>query len=337
MLEPSSILKKLKNKRGRIPPHLHIKKDCGTYVIIVRGKVIEVGRPKIIFCPLAAAVRGTDLPTTREMIKREVERNIKRYGYFTWRREVRRKNIMVPYGASEMMMAALKKGHLDAAVVVCDGAGSVITPEPSVVQGIGAHMNGLLYTSPLQSVIRRLERTGSAVVFPRDAEINQIQASRIAAEKGYRKIAVTVSGEDLKRLEEIPGIEKKYGCRITVLAVCLTGTPRKIIREIAPLSHLVWGCASRAVREVIGPRALLQLGVKIPVFAVHAKGVKLIAAYSPDRHFLDKMEIPGKKYLVFSRDIYRRGKKSQVGIFPVYLTEVEKLPYLVENEPRPLL
>ena len=126
------------------------------------------------------------------------------------------------------------------------------------------------------------------------------------------------------------------GCRITVLAVCLTGISKTTARKILTHADLVWGCASRVVREIIGPRALLQLGVRIPVFATHPKGIDLIAASSPDRQFLNGMNIPEKKYLIFSRDIHRQRRRSQVGIFPVYVTELEELPYLVADEPRPL-
>lgn len=336
MINVNDILKKCRQRWGFIPSGLHIKKDCGTYVVIRRGRVVEVGEPKIKHCPLAAAVRGTDLPSSRCLIREEVGRNIKRYGYFTSRREIRRKHIMVPYGASEMLMAAARKGRLDAAVVVCDGAGSVIATDPYVIQGIGAHMNGLLYTSPLKTVIGRIERSGCMVPFRENAAIRQVEACRVAAKKGHRRIAVTVSDDDLERLEEIPKIEKTYDCEITVLAVCLTGLSETTARRMAPFTHLVWGCASRAVRKIIAPTALLQLGVKIPVFATRRRGVELIAAYSPDDKFLDRLELPRKRYLIFSRDITKKGVRSQVGIFPVYLNEVERLPFAVEDEPSPL-
>jgi hypothetical protein len=43
--------------------------------------------------------------------------------------------VAVPYGASEMMMYALRRGDLDAVVTVCDGAGTVVTANPELVRG----------------------------------------------------------------------------------------------------------------------------------------------------------------------------------------------------------
>jgi len=63
-----------------------------------------------------------------------------------------------------MMMYALKKGGIDAAVTVCDGAGTVISDSPSLIQGIGARMNGLFYTTPIPEVIQRIKGQKGFVV-----------------------------------------------------------------------------------------------------------------------------------------------------------------------------
>ncbi len=41
-----------------------------------------------------------------------------------------------------MISFALRKKAIDAAVVVCEGAGTIITNKPEVVQGIGARSRG---------------------------------------------------------------------------------------------------------------------------------------------------------------------------------------------------
>jgi hypothetical protein len=74
-----------------------------------------------------------------------------------------RERIEVPYGASEMLMYALRKGVIEAAVVACDGAGTVVVDRPEVVQGIGAGMNGLFFTTPIREVVERLASEGCRV------------------------------------------------------------------------------------------------------------------------------------------------------------------------------
>jgi len=53
-------------------------------------------------------------------------------------------------------MYAMRKNVIDSAVLVCDGAGTVIVNRPEIVQGIGARMNGLFYTTPIKNMIVRL-------------------------------------------------------------------------------------------------------------------------------------------------------------------------------------
>ena len=75
------------------------------------------------------------------------KKKIAEFGFFTSRRGIIRKDIAVPFGASEILMYCMKKEIIDAAVIVCDGAGTVIVNKPEIVQGIGARMNGLFFTS----------------------------------------------------------------------------------------------------------------------------------------------------------------------------------------------
>ena len=74
-----------------------------------------------------------DIPAVKRIIKQGIEEKILRYGFFSENREISRISIAIPYGASEIIMYALKKKIIDSAVVVCDGAGSVITDNPEIV------------------------------------------------------------------------------------------------------------------------------------------------------------------------------------------------------------
>ncbi|MBU7014411.1 MAG: DUF2099 family protein [Theionarchaea archaeon] len=189
------------------------------------------------------------------------------FGQFTDDRQVRDRQKYVPFGATEIITEALRAGILDACVLVCDGAGTVITTDPEIVQGIGGRMSGLVYTTPRQSVIRRLHDEGAIVVDPVKASINPVQGAKRASEI-YRRIAVTTTANSsIEELENLPGV--------VTFVVHTTGiTPEQA--SYAKKSDIVWGCASKYVRKVVGRNAVLQLGVGIPVFVLSEKGLSVI-------------------------------------------------------------
>ncbi len=119
---------------------LHILKSCSAFVSVTEGRVFYITEPKAGFCPLARylyrdmLLRGSDKDSIREGIKRVVEFKIKKYGFFTPGRRFDLCDAQIPYGASEIMMFALREKALDAAVIVCDGAGTVICSSPEILQ-----------------------------------------------------------------------------------------------------------------------------------------------------------------------------------------------------------
>ena len=142
---------------------IHVLKYFSSFVSVSYGKVINITEPTLTFCPLAehlykdfSNIRGNDKEAIKNAIKSAIESKIKDYGFFTDDRKLSYGDVSIPYGASEMLMFALRKNAIDAAVVVCEGAGTVITDAPEVVQGIGARMNSLLLTSPIKGIIEKL-------------------------------------------------------------------------------------------------------------------------------------------------------------------------------------
>ena len=174
---------------------LHITRMMHGFVAVSHGEIIKVTEPRLRYCPLVAYLYNRpggsdDVEAVKQMMIENTREKIARFGHFTERREIQRGDIAVPYGASEMIMFAMRKGHFDCAVTVCDGAGTVLCDQPDLVQGIGARMNGTFYTTPIPAVISRLEEHGCHVPFPDTAEINQVGGLRRAAELGYKRIAV---------------------------------------------------------------------------------------------------------------------------------------------------
>jgi hypothetical protein len=61
-----------------------------------------------------------------------------------------------------------------------------------------------------------------------------------------------------------------------LLAVHTTGISEAEAAALAESCDLVWSCASKAVRDVVGQKACLQMGISIPVFALTNEGKRLL-------------------------------------------------------------
>jgi len=249
----------------------HIIEAIGRCRVIVRnGKVIEVGKPIIADCPLAKRFAFPVPEITTEAVKANIEHRIRAFGMCTPAREVLDTRPFVGFGASELISFGIKAGLLDAAVVACDGAGTVVATTPEMVQGIGGRMSGLVSTSPHLSVIERIEQNGGYVLDRINARIDQQSGVALAHLKGFRRVAVTVTAP-----AEAEAIRAAYPHSL-IVAVHVSGLSRVESARLVGASDLVTACASRPIREIAGPLALVQAGISIPVFAMTGKGKELI-------------------------------------------------------------
>jgi putative methanogenesis marker protein 8 len=303
---------------------LHITRALGSIVVVSGGEVIDVDHSGALrSCPMHRYFGSSD-PASY------IQEKIREFGHFTCCRQTRRGDIVVPYGTSEMFMRALRLGVVDCTITVSDGAGSLITHDPSVVQGVGARMNGVFYTTPIQEVVDSYRKLGCTVFD--DGRIDQVRAVRAAASAGYRRIAVTVNafyGESYRGVREL---EQRLGVEITVAAVCSTGVDRERARELTECADIGWSCASLHVRQY-GHKALLQLTYGIPVFIYSLKGMNLLAAFSDKAgaEALGRLE-PRRQYLLAS-DI--EGDRIAMGNGHLYLAPAA-LPVMRAKHPAPL-
>ena len=312
---------------------LHLLRFYSSYVSIRKGQVRSVTQPYMEYCPLAAhfykKIREEDKSEElKDIIKNIIDEKINKFGFFTKNRKLLFSNVTVPYGASEILMFAMRKKLIDAAVIVCDGVGTVIVDSPEIIQGIGARMNGLFYTSPIAAIIKDLKAYGCEVVFE-NAAINQVEGVEKAAKLGYKNIGVTINALMDENYEEIKKIEKAYETSVTILTICTTASSDANIRDIEKYADIVWSCASSKVREEIGKKSILQLSSKIPVFVLTQKGLDLINGYSSDGNLRNKINTE-KQYII---DVNNTGEKISMGNFGAYLKEAV-LPVRSKREPR---
>lgn len=256
----------------------HIMELVGkTRVVIKDGKVVEIGIPEVEWCPLFAKLRGVNNITPEE-VKKNIELRIRDLGMFTARRQLLGLDTYVAFGASEIMMSGLRSGFLETTVTACDGAGTVITSNPALVQGIGGRMSGLIETEPIEGIINGIQKFGGTVLDTTTAAIDPAGGVRKAAELGYKKIAVTVA--DSKTAKKVKELEAELGLDLTVIAVHVTGISREEAQGLLENSDLVISCASKHIRELAKP--LVQVAAAIPLFALTQKGKELVIERAKD-------------------------------------------------------
>ncbi|MFP4171215.1 MAG: methanogenesis marker 8 protein [Methanomassiliicoccales archaeon] len=242
----------------------HIIEAMGkTRIVVENGKVVEVGEPAVDYCPLFYKYRGIETLTPGK-VRENIEFRISDFGMCTPGRKLRMRDFL-SFGVSELMAMCVREGTFDCAVLVTDGAGTVVVDEPELIQGIGGRISGVVETSAHQEVVDALGR--DRVLDPEGGAIDQVRGCELADDLGFRGVGVTVaSGEDAR------GIRELLGDRATVFAVHLTGIGEEEAEEIFDTCDVVTACASGPVRKVGSRRARLTVGSRIPIYASSERG-----------------------------------------------------------------
>jgi putative methanogenesis marker protein 8 len=250
----------------------HVIEALGkTRVVIKNGKIIEIGEPKIKYCPLFDKYRGIK-ELTSDTVRENIEFRIKDFGMCTSRRKLRMKDFL-SFGVSETLSTLLEDGIIDCAVIVCEGCGTVIVNDPEFIQGIGGRISAFLSTSPILEIINMLGPEN--VLNIENAEINQIKGVLKAVDMGYKNIAVTiVSADDAKKLREI---EKEHnGVKIYIFAAHISNMSKKDAEILFDNADIITSCASKYVREIGENREVFKAGASIPIYGVTSDGEKFL-------------------------------------------------------------
>ncbi|MDD3984971.1 MAG: DUF2099 family protein [Methanobacterium sp.] len=250
----------------------HVIEALGkTRIKIKERKVVEVGEPKIDYCPIFDKYRDIKefLP---ENVRDNIEFRIKDFGMCTDKRIIRMKDFL-SFGVSETLATLIEEGEIDGVVSVCEGCGTIILTDPEIVQGTGGRVSGLLSTSPLNNIIKEIGSEN--VLNPETALIDQIKGTLKAIEMGYKKIAVTiVSAYDAQKLRKIESENKNI--KIYIFAAHLSQTSKKDALTIFNNADVVTGCASKYIREIGEEKNSFKAGESIPIYGVTEEGEKFL-------------------------------------------------------------
>lgn len=246
----------------------HVIEALGkTRVVIKNGKVVEVGEPKIDYCPIFDKYRGIK-KFTPENVKENIEFRIKDFGMCTGNRTMRMKDFL-SFGVSETLNTLVEEGLIDAVVTVCEGCGTVILTESELVQGIGGRVSGLLSTTPIENVIELLGREN--ILDPETAKIDQISGVLKAIDMGYKKIAVTVVPTDV--VKKIRELENKHDdVKVYIFVAHATQVTKEDAETFLDHADVVTGCASRYIRDIGTERGFFRAGDSIPIFGITEDG-----------------------------------------------------------------
>ena len=267
---------------------------CGARVRISENGIEVLTEPTVEYCPLHEALYGTK-KIDAEAVRKSVEMKIAGFGFCCSNRSFNAESV-VAYGASEMMRVWLEKRLIDCAVVVCEGAGTVITANGELVQAVGARLTGIIKTSPVEEIIERIEADGGVILDKASARIDQVEGVKRAFDLGFKRVAVSVAGFQAKAISEIRKFEASAKADVLVFSVCNTCVGNADVEYIAK-ADVACASASKILREKVGNKALLQLGMTIPVYALTEKGKGLVLAYLAE--FKDKLVVFRTKELPY--------------------------------------
>ncbi|MGE4274978.1 MAG: methanogenesis marker 8 protein [Candidatus Methanomethylophilaceae archaeon] len=236
-------------------------------VVIEDGRVTEIGQPLIEYCPLFKRHRGIDC-LTPETIRENVEFRMRDFGMCSSSRSMRMEDFL-SFGVSELLSMGVANGHLDAAVLVCDGAGSCVVDDPSMIQGIGGRISGIISTDTIPEVVQAIGE--EKVLDAQKGAIDQFEMTYKAFQLKYRTLGVTVaSPKDARMLRDA------YGDSVRLFAVHTTGLGMEEAEIMFDNCDVITACASQTLREVAKKRALLQVGTRIPIYAATEFGKMLM-------------------------------------------------------------
>lgn len=252
----------------------HLVEMAGALVRIKDGRIEVLTDPTVRCCPLRQDIYGCQ-EESRETVERSLREHMDVLGMYGPERVLEIQDRPVSFGASEIISDAMAEGLVDAAVVVCEGTGTVVVARPDVLSAIGAHMTGLVRTDPIPEIQRGLTERG-CILLDGMGTIDQLQGFREAAKAGFKKIVVTIAGKQAAEAKDLRGEGRRLDIEPTIFAVHTTGVDGEQAARLAEDCDVVWSCASRWIREVVGRRALLQIGVSIPVYALTRRGKALV-------------------------------------------------------------
>ena len=252
----------------------HELEICGARIRIEDGRAEVMEPPKVEHCPMRSRVYGVQQESEASVLD-TLRMNVEEWGMFTSARRLRTDERTVSFGASEIISDALRDGLLDAAVTVCEGAGTFVCGDPQVLEAVGAHMTGILSTSPIPAIQDGLRAAGCSLISD-EAVIDQVAGLELAAELGHKRVALTLMGKEAMSAQALAARAEALGTECALFAVHTTEVCGFTAEMLIHFCDVVYLCASARLWEKAGVKAKVQMGAGIPVLGMTRRGKELI-------------------------------------------------------------
>ncbi|MBQ6218565.1 MAG: DUF2099 family protein [Methanosphaera sp.] len=249
----------------------HVIEALGkTQIVIEDGKITSISEPEISYCPIFGKYHNIE-KITKEDIRKNIEYRIADFGMCTKNR-VLKMGDMLSVGISEILRTNIELGIIDCVVGACEGAGTILMVDADLVQGVGGRVSGLVSTTPITEIIDGIGE--DMVLNPETAELNQLKGLKMAIEKGYKDIAVTIL--PCAMVHEIREYEVPEDVNVYILVAHTTGTTKDEAIALFEDADIVTACASKEIMEYADIVEPYYYGEAVPIYAVSPAGKKLL-------------------------------------------------------------
>lgn len=251
----------------------HVIETLGKVKVVIEdGEITSVGSSEMKYCPMFHAMHGVE-ELNEEFIRKNINFRIEDFGMCTPNRVIEMDDA-VTVGISEILKTNIEKGNIDCVVGACDGAGTLLMTNPRVVQGVGGRVSGLISTTPIDEVIENLEEKDCVILNPQTAELNQLEGLKLALDKGYKNIAITILPSPM--VEEIRNYPVDDDVNVYIFVAHTTEVEPQEVKMLFDNADIVTACASKAISEYADKYEPYYYGVKVPIFCASEDGRKLL-------------------------------------------------------------
>ena len=132
----------------------------------------------------------------------------------------------------------------------------------------------MIDTTIIPKLVKRVEEADGITLDGKRAIINQPLGVARAIELANKKIAVTVT--NVEEARECRDAESATHTEVIIIGVHATGMDKKAAKEVIKIVDIIAGCASFAIRDAVGGRALAQAGTGVSSLALTRRGKELL-------------------------------------------------------------
>ena len=251
----------------------HVIETLGKVKVVIEdGEITSVGSSEMKYCPMFHAMHGVE-ELNEEFIRKNINFRIEDFGMCTPNRVIEMDDA-VTVGISEILKTNIEKGNIDCVVGACDGAGTLLMTNPRVVQGVGGRVSGLISTTPIDEDIENQEEKDCVILNPQTAELNQLEGLKLALDKGYKNIAITILPSPM--VEEIRNYPVDDDVNVYIFVAHTTGVEPQEVKMLFDNADIVTACASKAISEYADEYKPYYYGVKVPIFCASEDGRRLL-------------------------------------------------------------